>query len=168
MKGISHGTNNTTDMPKDKRETLVPGRKNMSVRRFNAKRFAKMIELLSTGTYTLAQLAEQVDVAEDILRDYIYALRLTKPRMVRIDEWINLRTHPFTKYTAGYTLGSAPDEPRPAKKTQAQVCAEYRARRKAKELMAAIAGVTKHRPSPGGQQTSPTPSGHLEPCAPQS
>ena len=128
------------ELRKLKLANLIPGQPNMTMRRMNAQRFAKMVSLLMNDSYTVAQLAEKIDVTEKVVKTYIDELRRVKPKIIRVDDWVNTRgTNPNA--TPAFTFGSAPDEKRPPKKTLTERCRAYRARKKTKLLDAAIGGI---------------------------
>lgn len=111
------------------------------MRKLNAERMAKMISLLMQDSYTIKQLAEEIDLGENVVREYVYALRNQKPRLVRVAEWVEGRAGIRPMWVAAYQIASGKDAPRPAKKSGAERCREYRLRKRAKEVQSILGGI---------------------------
>lgn len=120
---------------------IVPAKPGMRMRRMNATRAAKIVALLMRQAYTVAELAEAVDLAIPQTRDYVTALRAHRPKILHVAEWRSIRYGIRPLYVAAYMLGSLPDARRPAKKSSRERCAAYRERQKAKALQAIIGGI---------------------------
>ena len=124
-----------------KKEGLIPGRPGMSMRKMNAERTAKLIALLMQDAYTVKQLSEELDVSDGAVRAYVYALRNLKPRLVRVAEWVEGRSGIRPLWVAAYQMAPGKDAARPAKKSGAERCREYRLRKRAKELQSLLGGM---------------------------
>lgn len=119
---------------------LIPGSKGMPMRKMNAKRTAQMVAMLLEDSYTIRQLSEALDVSQGAVRDYVYAMRHTKPRLVRVAEWVEGRSGIRPIWVAAYQLAPGRDAARPPKKSGAERCREYRKRKRAKEVQALLGG----------------------------
>lgn len=119
---------------------LIPGSKGMPMRKMNAKRTAQMVSMLLEDAYTIKQLSEAIDLSENVVREYVYALRNTKPRLVRVAEWVEGRAGIRPIWVAAYQLASGKDAARPPKKSGAERCREYRQRKRAKKVQAILGG----------------------------
>ncbi len=117
-----------------------PAHKGMRMRRMTPARLARALALLQTAAWTVPELARAADIPEPTLRAYVNALRGTRPRMLRVAEWVQVRIEP-PLYVAAYTWGSERDAARPPKRSSAERCRAWRARRKLRALDAAVAGV---------------------------
>lgn len=123
------------------KEKLTPGYAGMPMRKMNAERTAKMIAMLLEDSYTIKQLAEAIDVSEGAVRDYVYALRNLRPRLVRVAEWVEGRSGIRPMWVAAYQMAPGKDAARPAKKSGAERCREYRQRKRAKEVQSILGGM---------------------------
>lgn len=119
---------------------LIPGSKGMPMRKMNAERTARMIAMLLEDSYTIRQLAEAIDVSEHAAREYVYALRNLRPRLVRVAEWVEGRSGIRPLWVAAYQMSPGKDAPRPPKKSGAERCREYRKRKRAREVQALLGG----------------------------
>lgn len=119
---------------------LIPGSKGMPMRKMNAKRTARMVSMLLEDAYTIKQLSEAIDLSENVVREYVYALRNTKPRLVRVAEWVEGRAGIRPIWVAAYQLASGKDAARPPKKSGAERCREYRQRKRAKKVQEILGG----------------------------
>lgn len=123
------------------KEKLTPGYAGMPMRKMNAERTAKLIALLLEDAYTVKQLAEALDVSQGAVRDYVYALRNLRPRLVRVAEWVEGRSGIRPLWVAAYQMSPGKDAPRPPKKSGAERCREYRQRKRAKEVQSLLGGM---------------------------
>lgn len=120
---------------------LKPAEPGMRLRRMTPTKLANAIALLTRGAWTVNRLAEAIDVSRHALNPHINALRLARPKILYVAEWeVTKESHPL-RYVAAYSFGNQRDAERPAKKSQAQLCRESRARRKQRAIDAAVLGV---------------------------
>lgn len=119
---------------------LIPGSKGMQMRKMNAKRTAQMISMLLEDAYTIKQLSETVGLRNNVVREYVNAMRNTKPRLVRVAEWVEGRAGIRPLWVAAYQIASGKDAARPAKKSGAERSKAYRQRKRAKTMQAILGG----------------------------
>lgn len=113
------------------------------MRKMNAQRFAKMVDVLMRECVTIIHLAKTVNVSEPVVREYVNALHHVRPRILRIGDWENCRTDEIPLWVPAFTFGKEPDARRPAKLDPNERCRRYRQRKKMKALQAVLAGAGK-------------------------
>lgn len=123
-----------------RRAPTSPARPGMRMRRMTPARLVRALSLLQAGAWTIPQLAAEADLPAPTLRAYVNAMRGARPRMVRVAEWVQVRIEP-PLYVAAYTLGSERDAQRPPKRSSAERCRVWRARKKQRALDAVVLGV---------------------------
>ena len=107
-------------------------------RGMNAARYAAMIYLLQTEVLTLKQLAERIGLSYEVVWKYTDALLNHRPRLIRVGEWVNVRTEERPFWVEAWTWGSERHTPRPPKTSRAEYSRRHRARLKLKPLDAAL------------------------------
>lgn len=107
-------------------------------RNMNASRYAALIHTLQTETLTLKQIAEKIELSYEVVWKYTDALLNHRPRLIRVGEWVNVRTEERPLWVEAWTWGSERHAPRPPKAQRSEYCKRYRARKKLRPLDAAL------------------------------
>lgn len=113
----------------------------MKQRNMNAKRIAMLIANLMDEPITVIELSKRIDLNIHTVRKYVNAMRMIRPKIIRVAWWEEGRNPQFPLPVPAYQLGTGQDAPRPPKKSEALKCREYRARKKARELQKTLGGI---------------------------
>lgn len=112
-----------------------PDRTGVRLRKVNAMSFAKLIDLLLDGAYTMQELAEKTGLHPLTVGKYCYALH--KEGAIHVGEWT---TDSMGRHLVRiYIMGRGPDAKRP-KATPAERQRRVRARAKAAKMIAVTTG----------------------------